>query len=1512
MANNLEINVNVNPQLNDGKLNEINSKIKSTLEMSGGTVTIASDTSKLQSDLTDVSNKAQDTLKNAGNQAGKGFTENLGKSLSGVQNVFQNMMGTILGVFGGNVLTKGVSGIVGSFEGLIEKGKASLMATQNLSIAFAQAGKSGKELQAAIGETAKFAGELSNKYAMSVAQVRQFSQSAASLTGATGQQNKDLTQLAIGIEKASNGMVSGEMAIRLFGKGVSDPESQFAMQRLTKQFPALGAAMKGIKDPSEATTAALQFFAPTFKEMENQANGPIGSMQRLENSLNMIKSSIGKLIVEAVAPFIQAFANMLMPAVQRVMTFINGLKPLIEPLKPLFVGLGAAVGVAAIALTALSAGNYFMGMINQAGTFAAQIIKTVIPSLYAQGIAADTNTFSFATMWATALAPATLVIAALALVGLALVLLYKYVQPVKDYFDKTWAVIKAGALAIWEVLKGMAEGIWKLFTGDFSGAIESFSNIGAKAGGAFKDSLNDSLDNIEWEKAKTNLDDAFKKGVEISAKVNSQEALKGFINDYADAKKQIDELNAKQASGGLTQDETLNLEQLKTKAQQTASEIAKIAPATKANISTIIDANGNITETYDINIAKAKEFANSTANNDALKKSANDYSQALSKQVDVMNEQVNRQKDLKAQIDRTSSPELRDALMKRYNEENQAIEKNKNSIIASYTEGGKASLLTNEAFEKLGKTLNITGEQARQMLLSKELEEAGKNGSITDAQIGAIAQKYGKTFDEAKKIVVEQQKITAETQKSKEAAMGWGDAVSDIGKKQKEAQEAIAKAMLERKKGNITEEEYNRQITEGNKKLKEANKDAAERTAIAKEFNKHAEYQAVKVDELGKQETKQAKQAKESKEQLLDKYDIMVKTNQKNLENLKTQAEIEAAQKGMKLTDQQSLAFAQIDLNNKKKQLDLLKEIVKEKGGAVNIDSQGLMTIDWGKSKLDSKGKEKLNDELEKAAVELNKSKLAGVQLEGKINIDEVQLKKDIAKLEYESAKINIEAGIKIGVNVESDLAKLELEHLASQVEDAQKEINKYSFFSEYADPKKLKEAQNNMASLTLKQGELQSKYSNLQQKEKLQLIEDTNKREKELAIFDLQTKYSQEVLLTRGNEGAKFALWSEFQKKKLDIEEEYNKKVESSTNSVFKNLGAALTQSFANFKIELPKSSATREVEAVKKSQEELKKQYDSGEIVYNNYIEKQNELDKKREEAANKHSVVMGAIFKSLNSALAQSIQKTIDTLQKQLDDSMKEIGETQKLLLQSNKEYNDAKNNSDIAGMMEADKTRGELNEKQLKAEQTFYSSLTAQQSMYAAQMLVQGKSFWKAMALAALGALKTMIPIWSAQLFGFSMIDSWGNIAVALLKQAAFVVTMESLVAVAQNAINGYWTGGLIGGGEQLVRVNEKGQEFIFNALTTAKNLKAFELMNKENLSVDEYAGKYLSTDKLMNTHVFVNESRALREELVNTQLEINRLGKKFRQNTAIDISVKSDKNALIREVEILQERELRRA
>jgi hypothetical protein len=455
----------------------------------------------------------------------------------GIDDSMKGMLGGVLAVAGGGLLAKGVEGVVGSLGGLIEKGKGSLQATQNLEVAFATAGLKGEALSKAVSGTSKAAVELSNRFALPISTIRVFSQTAAAIGGATGKANTDLTMLALGVEKATNGMVSGDMAIRLFSKGVADPETSFALGRLTKQFPALAAALKGVKDPAESTQKALAFLAPTFAMMEQQSNSPIGAMERLNNSLNMIKSSLGRVIIDAIAPFIESFSQNMVPVIQTVIGWIKSFSTVLQPLRPLFLAAGTGLAVMVTSILALKGISMFATLAADAAQFGLSILKTVIPALITEttvtsaagasttSLTLAKNALSLATLkdvaakganalitgamsvatgiataaqWALNAAflasPIGWIVLGIGAIVAGMILLYNNVEPVRKGFDMAWNVIKVGATYIWEILKklgsvlfAVGELVFTYLTLPFQIVWGVISEIGSAIGGFIKD-----------------------------------------------------------------------------------------------------------------------------------------------------------------------------------------------------------------------------------------------------------------------------------------------------------------------------------------------------------------------------------------------------------------------------------------------------------------------------------------------------------------------------------------------------------------------------------------------------------------------------------------------------------------------------------------------------------------------------------------------------------------------------------------------------------------------------------------------------------------------------------------------------------------------------------------------------------------------------------------------------------------------------------------------------------------
>ncbi len=119
-----------------------------------------------------------------------------------------------------------------------------------------------------------------------------------------------------------------------------------------------------------------------------------------------------------------------------------------------------------------------------------------------------------------------------------------------------------------------------------------------------------------------------------------------------------------------------------------------------------------------------------------------------------------------------------------------------------------------------------------------------------------------------------------------------------------------------------------------------------------------------------------------------------------------------------------------------------------------------------------------------------------------------------------------------------------------------------------------------------------------------------------------------------------------------------------------------------------------------------------------------------------------------------------------------------------------------------------------------------------------VLAEGKSFVestsKILVGTALQALDALVPVIVAQITGVQLASpnpanalSFGSAGLA--SAIALTATFKGLVALAKSAA-GFKEGGLVRGGEQFIRINELGQEFVMNAQSTKAFLPELQQLN----------------------------------------------------------------------------------
>ncbi len=488
------------------------------------------------------------------------------------------------GLFGGALLGGAVAGLAANLVGNIAEGvgklaELSLEADEigdNMQLAFSQAGLSGKALAEEIDRADKFGFKLGQTLAVSPTEIKKLSISVASLSGATGKANEDLTKLAIGIEKASGGAVSGEQAIKVFSRGVADPENAEAIDKLTKKFPALGDAIRSSGDVAGKTNAALLALAPTFKTLEEQAGGADAVFERLSNAglegaLKFAGGIIdglgeaGNVIANAGAGFdFQKIFDVLSIAGKEVGSFIgdivSGIVNLFGKVKPVLDVLGAIVGgvivVSFIQLKEAVVAAFEIlaeigGSIAEVFSPVTEIFQSASKSAFDLGgflnelSAYFRNVFGIVTeLVSLALVPLTFVFKTLVSNVVDVISFFsglftstkqvndvtKQGNSIFDGFNGTLLKVRATISGVVESAKAISDTFFKAFQAiksfDLKGAIDSFTSLGAKTKQAYDKGYNEVVDK---ETAKRLQDKA-----ESDKKENADSLTK--FNDTTDKK----------------------------------------------------------------------------------------------------------------------------------------------------------------------------------------------------------------------------------------------------------------------------------------------------------------------------------------------------------------------------------------------------------------------------------------------------------------------------------------------------------------------------------------------------------------------------------------------------------------------------------------------------------------------------------------------------------------------------------------------------------------------------------------------------------------------------------------------------------------------------------------------------------------------------------------------------------------------------------------------------------------
>lgn len=1538
-----------------------------------------------------IAAKGKDVGKQLGNEIGKGLNDIPAKAdgpLKLLANKFdsiglnvKNIFSGALGVFGGGILTSGIQGIVTGFQDIMSAGMEATEDIHAMEMAFAQAGLSGQELSNAVSETNDYIGQLQEKYAMADDELERYSQLAASIGGATGKTNQELVQLAIGIEKASGGLVDGTAAIKLFSRGVTDPETEFAMGKLTKQFPALATELKGLKDPAEATQKALQFFGPTFTKMEEAANGPLGASQKMANAMKNLRESIGTVLVNAFYPIVDFLGQRILPAISKATQGFGSLLQYVKPLSPVFITAGVAIAGVATSLLALKGVQAFAGMTRDAIQFGLSITQKVIPALVAQNATtgllllnknaltlstikdtaatwlstAAKSAYNLVTGIATALTaafnttllgmPIGWIVAAIGALVAGFILLYKNVDAFAKFFDKVWVGIKAVVMAYWEYVKGIFTAVYKLFTGDFSGAWKAVTGIGKNMADAFNSEWKSGMDKVEWDYAKKKMDESLKKGKEINVQVNLNQNNEQLLQWYESTQAAINKLQLKKESGIiLTGDEEAQLAKLTKDAQYMASQLGAIAPAAKENFKVVVDETGKLKETWDINISKAKEYIKTNDGQGELKKATKDYSDSLIVQANIVEKNNKLQKEKLESIQKETNPLIRQELLKKYNEENKAITKNKDELIKSFTEGAAAGIVNEKAINNVAKALGTTSEEARKMLLSDALKKAAKDGVVTQSEIEKIAKLYGVSTDKVKAMVTQQEKLTKEMKATTMAAMSLSDAVSEAQRLQNDGRNEAILAQYLLNNNKITQQEYNDKLEAAKKKIQEG-------IEFQKAFNQAAEQQRetgldnLYIEDLTAR-TKKEKEKSSAKEKK-SIFDILELTKQRLDAEQQTyeQNKLNATASGTELEKQK----ANLDiLNNKIANVKTLNTVLNDlmTKSNVKVDLNGQLTFP---DKMTADERNKLNQYWATFQKELREGEDNKLQLEAVINVNPVQV--EAAKLEVErqmqknllvTAEIqfaNGELDLTQYLSAQNSVYEQSKNTMLSQIENLNQQIILgYSSTGEKLTLdaiEKLKanqlQLQQEISDTTTKVTENDFKIYVENETQKINLIQNRYDRELELAKLNAKLKLEQDLASAKGSQSAIEASYKEFWDKMLQLELDRQRNQLGKVSQLLIDTFTSINNTLQNITIDPVNFDDINK--KYKEDSSALKKSLINNQLTYEDYVQKLNELDKKRNDDVKKSyksttTIIKDALKSSLSDVIKTSkeqltsIGNDLKNSSQKIKDNEKQLAELKTKLIQTNgKDYENLKTQIQTLST-ESARNEQKLQEAAIKTGTILTATFI--------NLKNAGASNMKALVMSSLSALRAFVPVAIGYAYSAEIISkSWLGLATGAILAAALttiLVAAENAVASANFKKGGVNIKGRGNGESDEIPANISRGESVITAKATARNIGVLEYLNKTGDDALNYYLKFepkkvlQSLDKLdyrilkninyVNSSVINMDNAGVEQRLDRIEKAVIQSNYARKTTNKFDIAILPDREGIVKAVEIEKVNRLR--
>ena len=260
-----------------------------------------------------------------------------------------------------------------------------------------------------------------------------------------------------------------------------------------------------------------------------------------------------------------------------------------------------------------------------------------------------------------------------------------------------------------------------------------------------------------------------------------------------------------------------------------------------------------------------------------------------------------------------------------------------------------------------------------------------------------------------------------------------------------------------------------------------------------------------------------------------------------------------------------------------------------------------------------------------------------------------------------------------------------------------------------------------------------------------------------------------------------------------LEVRDEETDRVETTFQSLQQRLADGLAGLF--------KTSTDTQAEELDKQELNLKAQLKRNEISYAEYTAKLGEIDAQRTEQATGLGAALSTALGAIGATAAEAAQASFDRVGKSADAAYKLATQGATLSAEETK------------------KLEGET----MTTSDTFAELGIAAGATFAG-LVADGADAGEALQKTLTETLKAAVKAFIPQIFAnyLAFIPPPFNVAAA----TAAVALLNGLI----DQFLGFEEGGLVPGGEKLIRINEAGQEFVMNAKATRKYLPMLEAMN----------------------------------------------------------------------------------